>query len=152
LGNLLGLSNNYITVKEPNTKYARRKIAMDLIQCCGFKSILDESKVSREVLNTGITRLKDKIESSMNTYILPSFPGKSPPKDWKLQNIMKFINGILEVMYGLHIIRKGTSKKTQNEFVIKHLYYGVIFDKAPGGLQPYIEPGWRYKFTENNVT
>jgi hypothetical protein len=125
----------------PHNTYARHKIAIDLIQECGWENLSDTNMVPREVLNTRLLGMQDKLKNQMYSYILPAFPGKRPLEKWEdLPAVLKFINGILDVMYGVSIGCSGDSKKKRQLFKLHHWYYGKIFSNLPNETMPYIEP------------
>jgi hypothetical protein len=134
----------------PANGYIRHKIAIDLLKVCGFDSILDNKTISRADFLERIANRRADIEKQMGM-ICFVFSDKKSLKKWEIKQVLKFLNGIFDSMYGFKVCLISKSKKDRDKFVIKHSAYGAIFDKIPTESKPYIEPGWKQKIIEPPV-
>lgn len=149
---LEGIQLKYQTSNDkiiPANNYIKHKIAIDLLKICGFSSLNDAKIILRKELLDNILANRKLIEEQMGLLCF-IFGGKKPLAKWELPAIMKFINGILESMYGFNISVKSKLRNDLGKYVIKHKYLGITFDKQESEIKPYVEFGWKQKINENN--
>ncbi|QYB17716.1 putative helicase/primase complex protein [Pacmanvirus S19] len=127
----------------PANKYIRHKITNDLLNICGYDNIQSNKVIQRtELLNNIITK-KDEISKQMGM-ICFAFGDKRPLTKWELKQILEFMNGIFETMYGIRIAAQSRLKKDRDSFVIKHSLLGSIIDNKTNNDKPFIETNWKY--------
>jgi hypothetical protein len=128
-----------------NNEHIKHEIAIELIKGCGFSNLDDDKIIIRKDLIANIDAMKDKLEKDIPKRILPTFLGKHSIKKWELMMVLRFINGILDTMYGIKITVMGrNTQAARDSFILKHNYYGTIFSRTKTELMPYIEPNWKF--------
>ncbi len=122
-----------------SNRYIRLKIASDIITRMGFSHFCDRSDKPKCEINTYLEIIWNHLEFS-SKLIADAFPTKAKIKNWNYTNGLKYINGILDTVFGCKIVNKGHS---DNKIVhIKHKIYGTIIAQEAVDDRPYIIRGW----------
>ncbi len=141
-------SIDYIRLKEVkdnpersvrSERYLRLKIASDIITRMGFDHFCDQSEKPKCFINCRLEIIWRHLEFSAGLIAI-AFPTKAKIKNWNYTNGLKYINGIIDTVFGCTLVYKGHSR---NEIIyIKHKIYGPIIAQEIIINRPHIIRGW----------
>ncbi len=127
------------------TNYLKHFYANKLISICGFNGIRDTSEVKRETILKNIKDNEKYLKDHMEMICMTFGPKKNKLQKYDdLMCILKFINGVTNVTYGLSILMKSQNKNDRNTFSIKHNYLGVLFANTASDKIPFVLAGNNY--------
>jgi hypothetical protein len=121
----------------PKTTYLRHMMAHRLLKLCGFDDLRDTKIVTGEDIEIEFELKREEVKTLQKDYLM-CFGNKKPISSWKRQGILRFINGILTVMYGCSIIPRSRNKSDRDKFSIVHNFLGDVFPLRPCDDKPCI--------------
>ncbi len=121
----------------PKTTYWRHYYANELLKICGFSSLLDKRVITGDSIRARFEINKERLNKMMDNLCL-TFDGKRGLNKWILKSELKFVNGILGMLYGISIHRLTKKKADANKYSIHHNVLETLFATSFTKDKPYI--------------